>query len=204
MNLQQRLACLTVCCLLLAGCDYESLEPSIKNTGPFGRIKQSELLAPFAGHWKCEVGKTLEAFRGNGSSEQEIKYYRSLLQNDPERELHPDLQIEGDLALYTDIVPSEYRFYSMHKHDPWVCGKAWHHEDRYDPGDMTKCYVRLKMEDDLLYLDVRMKDGWPEPDDPELTSAMPVEGGSPQSCQADNPPGEDWNEWTTFVFSRVQ
>jgi hypothetical protein len=90
----------------------------------------------------------------------------------------------------------------MHEHGNKVCGKAWHHEDRFDPGDMSKCYVRLMIKDDYLYMEVRMKDGLPDLNDPDLGSSPPTESGSATKCDAVNPVGPDWGDWTTYVFSR--
>ncbi len=90
----------------------------------------------------------------------------------------------------------------MHEHDGKACGKAWHHEDRFDPGDMSKCYVRLSVKDNHLHFEMRMKDGLPDLHDPELLSTPPAEAGSAAACDADKPAGKEWSEWTTFVFAR--
>lgn len=77
-----------------------------------------------------------------------------------------------------------------------------HHEDRHDPGDMSKCYVRLANNDGRLYFSVRMQEGLPDLNDPDLLAAAPVGVGSVESCDADAPAGDQWSEWTTFVFHR--
>ena len=96
----------------------------------------------------------------------------------------------------------EYRFFSMHEHDGKICGKAWHHEDRYDPGDMSKCYVRLWIENDELHFQFRMQALLPEMSDPDLTSSPPTEGGSAQTCDAERPAGDGWSNWATYVYTR--
>jgi hypothetical protein len=99
-------------------------------------------------------------------------------------------------------VPSaEYRFFSLHERGGKVCGKAWHHEDRHDPGDMSKCHVRLSMQGEFLHMEVRMQEDLPDLDDPDLQSP-PTEGGSAADCDTDDPAGADGGEWTTYAFAR--
>jgi hypothetical protein len=116
--------------------------------------------------------------------------------------MHPDINISGNVAVSSGVLSSEYRFFGMHQHGDVVCGKAWHHEDRFDPGDMSKCYVRLQIVDDHLLFKMRMKDGLPDLNDPDWRSSPATEGGSAADCDADNPPGAEWSEWTTYVFNR--
>jgi hypothetical protein len=173
------------------------------DSGPFGPSQDSPLLAPFAGEWTCDFEKTFEAFKAAGTSDEQIEQLRNFYGENPRfGNIHPDINITGDVAVSPGVPSSEYRFFAMHEHQNKVCGKAWHHEDRFDPGDMSKCYVRLTTKDDCLYLEVRMKDGLPDLNDPDLRSSAKVESGSAANCDADNPPGPDWSEWTTYVFSR--
>lgn len=188
----------------VAGCAAGS-----SDVGPFGPAEESPLLVPFAGHWVCDAEKTFAAMRASGVTEEQIAQLRKLTDEHPEfGGVHPDMTISGNVAV-TDPVSigplrlvSEYRFFRMHRHGDKACGQAWHHEDRFDPGDMSKCYVRLQLIDDALHFDLRMRDGLIDLDDPDLRSSPPVEGGSPANCQADDPPGEDWGAWTTCVFTR--
>ena len=46
--------------------------------------------------------------------------------------------IKGNRAELSGFPAGEYHFFALHTHGQQVCGKAWHHEDRYDPGDMSK------------------------------------------------------------------
>ena len=85
----------------------------------------------------------------------------------------------------------------LHAHDSKVCGKAWHHEDRFDPGDMSKCYVRLSVVDGDLHLEVNMLDGLPDVNDPDLLSTPAVEGDL-SKCDADK---QDSADWATYVFT---
>ena len=66
--------------------------------------------------------------------------------------MHNDMKISGNCAAVRSGVPSaEYRLFATHEHGGKVCGKAWHHEDRFDPGDMSKCYVRLSIIDNRMH-----------------------------------------------------
>jgi hypothetical protein len=96
------------------------------------------------------------------------------------------------------LVQSEYDFFAMHRHGSTLCGKAWHHEDRFDPGDMSKCHVRLAIVDGALHLDVAMAEGLPDPQDPDLRGDPPVTG-DPSACEAGKLPSKGW---TTSVFTR--
>jgi hypothetical protein len=177
--------------------------PVASGGGPFGRPQESRLLAPFAGEWAFDFESTLAAQKAAGASEEEIDRWRKLYADNPQfGQMHPDMKITGTEAVCSGIPASEYRFFAIHEHAGKICGKAWHHEDRFDPGDMSKCYVRLQIKDIRLHLEVKMKDGLPDLNDPDLTSTPPAELDSADNCDADNPPGSDWGEWTTFVFAR--
>ena len=63
--------------------------------------------------------------------------------------------------------------------------------------------MRLEIVDGRLLFKMRMKDGLPDLNDPDLTSSPAVESGSAGECDADNPPGTDWSEWTMYVFNRT-
>ncbi len=111
--------------------------------------------------------------------------------------------ITGNEAVCAESPPSEYRFFALHRHGGKICGKAWHHEDRFDPGDVSKCYVRFELRDDRLYFSLRMKESMPDVNDPELSTHLQVELGSPADCDADNPGGDDWGSWSMYAFARV-
>jgi hypothetical protein len=171
--------------------------------GPFGAPAESPLLAPFAGKWVLDFEKSLDARKAGGAKEEQIERLRKLYAANPQfGQLHPDLTITGNVAVCAGIPSAEYRLFEMHEHDGKVCGKAWHHEDRFDPGDMSKCYVRLKLQNDHLYFEVRMQEGLPDLNDPDFLGAPPAEAGSAAACDADHPAGKEWSEWTTFVFTR--
>jgi hypothetical protein len=182
----------------LAGCGADMAGPG---GGPFGAPGHSELLAPFAGDWVFDFERTLAAQKAAGATDEQIEKLRKLYAENPRfGKMHPDMTITGNVAVCAGFPAAEYRFFTMHEHDGKICGKAWHHEDRFDPGDMSKCYVRLKVSDNGLYFETRMKDGLPDPGDPDLRSTLPAEADSAATCDADSPAGKEWSEWTTFVF----
>lgn len=176
----------------ILGCD------SGPSAGPFGPPDHSPLLKPYAGHWVFNLAKTLAAEKAAGASDEEIAKSQELPGAFPHSEdVYPDLTITGNVAVGSDITNSEYRFFAMHRHGDTLCGKAWHHEDRFDPGDMTKCHVRLKIEHGDLYLEVNMHEELPD-DDPDLAPKNRVESDSSE-CEAKK---QKLKDWQTLVYSR--
>lgn len=166
---------------------------------PFDIDGESPLLAPFAGDWKFEFEKTLVAYRAAGVTDEQIATIRKLYADNPKMtKLHSDLTMKGNVAVGLGVPSCEYRFFAMHSHDSKVCGKAWHHEDRFDPGDMSKCYVRLSIEEGELHLEVHMLDGLPDDNDPDFGSTLSVEGDMSKCDMPTQKPGD----WATLVFSR--
>jgi hypothetical protein len=183
----------------ILGCGADAARPG---GGPFGAPAESRLLAPLAGHWIFDFEKTLAAQKAGGATDEQIDNLRKLYGDSPQlRKMHPDMTISGNEAVCSGTPAGEYRFIALHEHSGKMCGKAWHHEDRSDPGDMSKCYVRLKVEDDCLSFELRMQEV-PDLDDPDLRSTPPAEADPAAACDADHPAGTDWSEWTTFVFVR--
>src|SRR5262245_60913264 len=124
----------------LFGCDYSPMRPG---AGPFAGTVESPLLSSLNGKWKFDFDQTVHARKAAGTTEEEIEdLARQYGEKSPLRQLHPDITIQGNEAVGMGIPTSEYRFFGLHEHDGKICGKAWHHEDRFDPGDMSKCYVR--------------------------------------------------------------
>jgi hypothetical protein len=200
LQIRLRLVALSVIPIALAGCD-DSLTPP--GSGPFGAPNESRLLAPFSGEWMFDLERTLEAQKAAGVSEANIARMRKLYAGNPQiGKMHPDMTIKGNEAACSGLPAGEYRFFAMHEHDGKICGKAWHHEDRFDPGDMSKCHVRLKIDDGLLRFEIRMKEGLPDLNDPDLRSTPAVDLDSSANCEADAPSGADWSEWSTYVFAR--
>ena len=181
---------------LVVGCQPKSSNRSFDPDG------DSPLLTPFAGHWVFEFEKTLAAEKAAGVvTDEQIAGMRKLFADNPQlRPMHADLTMRGNVAIGSGIVSCEYRFFGMHNHDSKVCGKAWHHEDRFDPGDMSKCYVRLSVVGGDLHLEVHMLDGPPDPDDndPDFGSTLSVEGELSKCDAAKQTTGA----WDVLVFSR--
>jgi hypothetical protein len=195
-----RFVALPALLLVISGCGDDSTPLS---GGPFGAPGESPLLAPFSGGWAFDFEKTLAAQKAAGVSEENIERLRKLYAENPQLgRMHPDMTIKGNEAVCSGMPAAEYRFFAVHEHDGKVCGKAWHHEDRFDPGDMSKCYVRLQIVEGRLHFAVKMKEGLPELNDPDLRSSPPVDLDSSANCDADKPPGADWSDWSTSVFTR--
>ena len=173
-------------------------------SGPFGAPHASMLMTPFAGNWRFEFEQSLAAQKAAGISEEQIAQIRKFYADNPALgKMHADITIDGNVAVGAGPLSSEYRFFGMHKHGSTVCGKAWHHEDRFDPGDMSKCYVRLEIMDGKLYMQVNMQDGLPALNDPDLTSEPLVEIDASQ-CEVDAMAGNQPGDWVVYVFSRRQ
>jgi hypothetical protein len=173
------------------------------SSGPFGPPRSSALMTPFAGRWAFEAEKTLNAQKAAGASDEQIAEDRKVYAANPELvgQICPDLTFDGNVAVGAGLVSSEYRFFDMHKHGTKICGKAWHHEDRFDPGDMSKCYVRLEIVDGCLHMDVNMTEGLPDLNDPDLASEPPVEGDAAK-CAVGSQAAKKPGDWVTYVFSR--
>ena len=182
----------------LGGCGADAAGPG---GGPYGAPTESRLLAPLAGRWVFDFEETLDAQKAGGATDEQVANLHKLYSDNPQlRKMHADMKIAGNEAVCSGRPASEYRFFAMHEHAGKVCGKAWHHEDRFDPGDMSKCYVRLQLNGDRLAFELRMQEV-PDLNDPDLRADLPTEGDV-AVCDADHPAGSDWSEWTTFVFVR--
>jgi hypothetical protein len=122
----------------------------------------------------------------------------------------PDLSIAHNVAVGGD--GSEYWFFGLHEHDGVICGKAWYHEDRNDPGDMWKCHVRIECSGDRLVLHDFNRDDVDTTADPDFIAMwdmsmkrqtmMPLVNAPANQCDAPPPAGEDGYEWYKYVFVR--
>jgi hypothetical protein len=115
---------------------------------------------------------------------------------------HPDLTFTGHIAVGAGLPSAEYRFFDLHQHGDTVCGKAWHHEDRDDPGDMSKCYIQLSLVNGELYLKTKMSESALELNDLDFTRDPPIIAPPGVNCIADALDKENWGEWSTLVFVR--
>jgi len=88
----------------------------------------------------------------------------------------------------------------MHEHEGKICGKSWFHEDRYDPGDMSKCLVRLSSVGEGLRLEVKSAADSADPEDPEVISQGPVDLDSAKGCLAEKADESNWGPWEVLLF----
>lgn len=156
------------------------------------------ILQPFQGSWTFSLPKTVAQWKADGVPQTEIAQAQALAKTFP---LHADMRFENDLAILLERNEGEYKFFALHPHNQWVCGKAWHHEDRHDPGDMDKYLVRLEIKNADLYLSVRIPDDAADPNDPDVTNT-PLTADSAATCGADAAPTPPWSPWRTYVFER--
>ena len=186
---------------LACGCMPEggSAGPS-EGSYPFTEPVHDPLLEPFQGTWTYDLDRTTALWESQGVPAEQIAVARKLAENPALAGFGKTLTIDGHVAAGDPFEFSEYRLFGMHEHGGAVCGKAWHHEDANDPGDMSKCYVKLRRVDGALHLDLWMADGLPALDDPDLTNPPPVASGSAAECDAPADDGPDRNGWSTRVF----
>jgi hypothetical protein len=156
-------------------------------------------MQPFGGPWRFNLAKTLAQWQADGVPAAEIAQAKTIAAQFP---LHADMTLTGDTALLSPLpLVGEYKFFALHPHNGWVCGKAWNHEDRNDPGDMSKCLARLKLDNADLHLALRSDANAADPKDPDVTT-MPVLAGSATTCTADAVADPPWTPWRTYVFDR--
>lgn len=189
----------------------------------WGPAVQVAALDRFQGDWVLDQDRTLAAWKEAGVAQVEIDNVRALYEklkqmeipSDLQRALgdraaqalaargrmHPNLTFQGHVAIGDGVPTSEYRLFAIHQHDQTVCAKAWHHEDRDDPGDMSKCYMRLAIVHDMLWLKLRDQEV-PAMTDEDLTDSPPIEAPAGAACDADAPPDADWSDWTIYIFVR--
>lgn len=189
----------------------------------WGPAVQVAALGRFQGKWVFDQERTLAAWKDAGMPQDQIESARAMYEELKHIELppdlrralgkqadqvagtmgrmHPNLTFDGHLAIGDSLPSAEYRLFAIHEHDQTVCAKAWHHEDRNDPGDMSKCYVRLAIIGDELHLKVRDQEET-SLTDADLTETAPIVAPAGAACDADAPPGTTWSEWTTYVFVR--
>ena len=156
------------------------------------------LLTPLQGSWAFDINKTLTLWQAQGKPANQIAMIRSMNAMFP---IHPDMRIKDNTAVLNGVTEGEYYFFALHQHNPWTCGKAWHHEDRHDPGDMSKCYVRLEIKNADLHLSLRILEDPINLNDPDLTN-MPITAGNANTCIADSEPDPPWSAWETYIFTK--
>ena len=191
--------------LAVAGCNRAPATPppaaGAGGAGPFGPPVMTPIMQPFQGAWRFSLAKTLALWQAEGVPAAEIAQAKTLAASFA---LHPDMTITGDTAVLSPLpLVGEYKFFALHPHNQWVCGKAWHHEDRNDPGDMSKLLARLKLDAADLHVAQRVDENSADPNDPDVTK-LPTLAGSAATCTADAAPDPPWSPWRTYVFEKVQ
>ena len=168
----------------LPGCDQLGGGTAASNDPP-------PPLRPFYGEWQFDQSKTVAQWKADG------------LPAPRAAPTHPDLSIDGYIARQSGVPEGEYTFYGLHPHGGAICGKAWHHTDRHNPGDASKCYARLRLNagGTELHLSLRVDASGINPSDPDLVN-IPPPVGSAAGCTADSAPTPPWSPWRTFVFVR--
>lgn len=171
-------------CLVVAGC------------GPFQDAVKVPFMKPIEGRWSFDRKASLDA-NGIADTDNLAPLYE-----------HEDLEFRGNMAVGDGRISSEYRFFALHQHGDLICGKAWHHEDRFDPGDMSKCHVRLQVKSGKLVLQVYSNDDGFITDDPDFKALEQAGSFDPfvtaPADQCDSPAieGDAAAEWGTYVFVR--
>ena len=101
--------------VLQGGCGVDGDAP---DSGPFGVSDTSPLLEPLAGNWTFDFDETLEDQKAAGVDEQAIERMRKLYAENPQLgSMHPDININGNVAVSSGLLSSEYRFFEMHQMD---------------------------------------------------------------------------------------
>jgi hypothetical protein len=211
----------------MAGCGGATDAPSSESSsgGVFGAPVQVSLLGPFQGQWHFDFDRTMATWERQSVSPETIAHTRSFRAKMQSMEVPPevekalksqgidvqtwressanlvqDLNLTGHVATGSGFPSEEHRFFALHEHDGVVCGKAWHHEDRFDPGDMSKCHIKLRLQDGQLHLDVKMYEDV-DISDPDLIGSPPIVMDA-KDCDAPDAMSPDRNGWSTYVFVR--
>src|SRR5829696_2910615 len=112
--------------LALAGCKRApgpAAAPGGAGGGPFGPPVMTPIMHPFGGAWQFSLSKTLAQWQADGVPAAEIAEAKKLAASFP---IHPDMTITGDTAVLSPLpLVGEYKFFALHPHNRWVCGKAW-------------------------------------------------------------------------------
>jgi hypothetical protein len=212
---------LVVCSLCLAGCSRpvgkfakvdRPAEGSGNGNGVFGPPIKVELLDPFQGHWNFDRAATFALWKAQGKGDriEATERYEKRLgaefakNHDPvlaelRRESpYGDIEINGNIIFGRARMAEEHDLFALHTHESVVCGKAWFHEDRYDPGDMSKVWIRLELVDDELRLHIKGGE-FPDDDEKDLLDRPTLVDAS--KCETANDKVES-AAWSSFVFKR--
>jgi hypothetical protein len=168
------------------GCESQT-EPTTTAGTDWGPPFQSALLEPFQGEWKFhnrpETGQhSSKVLQGSGG---------------------PDLRINGHIITEQTPMGSEFRLFELHEHDGRVCGKAWFHEDPHDPGDMSKVYITMELDDNTLTLRTHYPTESVDINDPDLQHANPVISKTPSVCPVASMDDGDSEAWDVVNYIRA-
>ncbi len=212
---------LVVCGLCLSGCSDRfgnhadlgnAAEPNENGNGVFGPPIKVRLLDPFQGQWDCDRAGTFALWKsqGKGDRVQSAEEFEKHLdkefakKHDPTlTELrrdspHCDITIKGNIIFGRGALAEEHDLFALHAHGSVVCGKAWFHEDRHDPGDMSKVWIRLELVGDELR--IHIKDGdFPDQEDADMLERPTLVDASKCETAKEKVESQAWN---SFVFRR--
>ncbi len=165
--------------------------------------QQKLLMDHLGGKWQFDFDKTLELREARGATKTEIDRLKQMWSGKSAiGQMHEDLVLNQNVAIGLGTPQSEYRFFQMHRHGDTVCGRALYHEDRFDYGDMSHCYVRMNIKDDYLFIQFRFEEGIPNVLDPKFIADVRKPVGTPGDCNADDLPSSRWSDWELYVFRR--
>jgi hypothetical protein len=181
-----------------------------EGNGVFGPPIKVSLLDPFQGDWKFDKSRTYALWTAQGkakrvtANEDYVKKNREWWAKSGRASevagvsdaLHADVKVVGNIFFGQGGPGEEYDLFALHSHGSVVCGKAWHHESRSDPGDMSKLWVRLERVGDEMRFHVKHSErkNWLDPEAfnrPILVDAS--------KCDTLNEKVES-NDWTSYVF----
>jgi hypothetical protein len=170
----------------IGGCESQT-GPSATSGTDWGAPFQDSLLEPFQGEW---------TFHNRPETEQ-----------DSAKSFHvsggPDLRIDGHIITEQTPMGSEFRLFELHEHDGRVCGKAWFHEDPHDPGDMSKVFVTLAIDNNTLTLRIHHPTHSVDINDPDLKHANPVISKTPSLCPVAAVDDSDSEGWDVVNYIRA-
>ena len=184
---------LAVC---LSSCDRAGTSPLTDQEAPVGTVwagpVRTKILEPVQGRWWINLEATGDPRVNDSNGNPRVKLVNEWA-----------ILINGHIISFDDSVPeSELRLFSVHEHDGWLCGVAWDHEDRHDPGDMSKCLVKLRLEDGQLRLNLRRPGRGVDVSDPDLRAASTVLGTNGAVCPQVGGVDYSWNEWESYEYTR--
>ena len=173
--------------IVVVPCAFNIFRGDVRE-GAFAESDIGNLLQPFQGSWKYSPADS-RALGTKNFLKQQIKTFD-----------HQDITVQRQFIQFGD--DSEYLLFDLHQHDDLLCGKAWYHESVHDPGDMSKCIIRLQISDGKLVMFLKQQDRLGDINDPDIRRVFRANDftGSVQTCEFEDPAGKHWLDWNVFVF----